>query len=134
MSQRASTSNGSIAALSGRPRHSSYALRHQQAIKNLTHLLFIAYLANSSPIVDSIVSCLATISRLRGAKSSKIESLLLLDGLAPLLNNIKDLLLLALYANRYTNSNGNNIARSIWSKIKVKHYKPFCLTGSYFGT
>ena len=65
------------------------------------------------------MSGLSTTSRLRAVKRAELESLLLQDGLEPSPDNIKDLLSLARYADRYTNARGDNITKSMWSEVQV---------------
>ena len=75
--------------------------------------------------------CLSTISRLHAEKRAKLESLLFPDGLAPLPDDIKDILLLNLYADRYYNTRGDNITKLMWREMKVENYELFYLTGSF---
>ena len=84
-----------VATLGGRSGHSARASRRQQASDDLTHLLSVASLSDSPPLVEAVVGRLTTISRLRAAKRAELETLHLPDGSAPSPENIGDLLSLA---------------------------------------
>ena len=92
------TSNGSAATLSRRNGLSVRVLGRQQARDDLFHLLSVASLTDSPPLVKAIIGRLASISRLRAAKRADLEDLLLPDGLAPSPDDIEDLLSIARYA------------------------------------
>ena len=98
------TSNGSAATLSRRNGLSVRVLGRQQARDDLFHLLSIASLTDSPPLVKAIIGRLASISRLRAAKRADLEDLLLPDGLAPSPDDIEDLLSIARYADRTVTS------------------------------
>ena len=107
------TSDGRVAALSGRCGRSARASRRQQARDDLTHLLSIASLIDSPPLVEAVVSRLYTISWLRAAKRAELESLLLPDVSALSPDHIEDLLSLARYSDRYSNARSDNITKSM---------------------
>ena len=77
------------------------------------------------------MSHLSTISRLHTAKRTEIEYLLLPDRSVPPPDNIKDLILIARYAEGYVNTLRNIITKAIRSEMEVDHYKLFYLTGSF---
>ena len=93
-------SGGSTAALSGHTGLSVCASRRQQARDDLVHLLSVASLIDSPPLIKAVVGRLSSIMRLRAAKCANLEALLLLDISAPSPDDIKDLLSIARYANR----------------------------------
>ena len=66
------TSDGSVATLSRQSGRSDRTLWCHQARDNLTNLLSISPLTNSSPLVKAVVSRLFTISQMRAEKSAKI--------------------------------------------------------------
>ena len=98
------TSNGSAATLSRRNGLSVRVLGRQQARDDLFHLLSVASLTDSPPLVKAIIGRLASISRLRAAKRADLEDLLLPDGLAPSPDDIEDLFSIARYADRTVTS------------------------------
>ena len=127
----ARTSDGIVSALSGRFGFSARDLRRQQDRDHLTYILSITSLTVSPYLLKAVMSRISTISYLTTEKCAKLESLLLSDGSAPLPDDIKDLLSLAWYANRYSNARGNHTTKSMWSEINVKHYELFYLTFSF---
>ena len=110
------TSIGSTAALSGRTGLSVRALRRQQARDDLVHLLSVASLTNSPPLVEAVVGRLSSITRLRAAKLANLEALLLPDGSAPSPDNIEDLISITQYADRYVVACGDHITERMWAK------------------
>ena len=86
------TSSGCNAALSGCTGLSIRALRIQQGRANLVHIFSDESLTKSPPIIEAIVGRLSSITWLRVAKRTNLESLLLLVGLALSHNDIKDIL------------------------------------------
>ena len=88
------TYDGSVSALSGRSGCAAYDSQHHQARDNLTHFLAIVSLTESLLLVKDGTSRLSTIFRIFTAECAELESLLLLYGSAPSLDDIEELILL----------------------------------------
>ena len=86
---------GSAAALCGRTSLSARAPRRQQASDNLVHLLSVASLTDSPPLVEDVVGSLSSITQLHATKRADLDALLLLDGSATLPDDVEDLISIA---------------------------------------
>ena len=119
------TSSGYTPALSGCTGLSIRALRIQQGRANLVHLLSVKSLTYSPTLVEAIVDRLSSITWLRAANRSNIESLLLLVGSALSPNDIEDLLSISLYYDHYINFGHDHITKTMWLDLKNEHYELF---------
>ena len=115
------TSGRSASTLSGRTGLSVRASRHQQARDDLVHLLFVASLIDSPPLVTAIVSRLYSINRLRAEKRANLETVIFLDVSSPFPDDTEDLLFISRYTNRYLVARSDHITKLMWTAMKYEH-------------
>ena len=119
------TSNGSAAALSGRTDLSNCTSKRHQSRENLVHLLSVAFLINTPPLVEDVFGRFSSINWLRAAKRADLRSLHVPDGSALSPDNIEDIVSIDWYADRYVVICGNHITKTTRSETKTDNYGLF---------
>ena len=119
------TSIGSATTRRGITGLSVLAFRRHQARDDLVHLLYVASLTDSPPLVEAVVGRLSSITRPRAAKRVELGALLLPDGSSPSPDDVKDLTSISRHADRYVVARGYHITKKIGQRGKMSTMSSF---------